>query len=196
MPTWTNAPPADQRQQSMPLVRTPAGKPLTAIVTCQDLIGCSTHYWGGHTVPCEDAECEPCAKGIPSRWHGYLSCLNAETRQHFLFEVTAHASIAFLSYRDTYASLRGCMFQARRATYSANSRVTITTKPADLEKWVLPTEPDILRILATIWSLPLAQLTPPRRPDQPAEITQPHETLQVMRGIILPGAKPNGSRPL
>lgn len=195
MPTWSNVPPSDESSHSMPLVRTPAGKPLTAVVTSTDLVGCDTHYWGGHTVPCEDPDCDACNHGIPKRWHGYVAAVNLDTRTHFIFEFTAHASLAFIGYRDQYETLRGCMFQARRATTSANSRLMIVTRPADLQKIALPAEPDVIRILATIWSLPQSALSqgPTRRDTKQVDVSS--DACRLMRGITIPGANGNADRP-
>jgi len=60
----------------LPLVRTPANRSLKAVVTSDALIGTDTHFWGGHTVPCERPECDACNHGIAYRWHGYLSAYN------------------------------------------------------------------------------------------------------------------------
>lgn len=153
MATFTNQPPPDPRGHSLPLMRTPTGRPLTGIVTSADLVGTPTHYWHGRTVPCDVENCEPCQNGMPWRWHGYVSAFQPTDALHFLYEFTARASEAFTKYRDAYASLRGCLFQARRVNMAPNARVTIRTQPADLAKVTLPQPPDLVRCLSIIWNI-------------------------------------------
>ncbi len=153
MPNYSTEPPRDPRGHSLHLVRTPTGKPLQAIVTSTDLVGCPTHFYGGRTVPCESPDCEPHRLGIPWRWHGYVSAWNTATGLHFLFEMTARMAEVFVTYRRAYDSLRGCLFRAQRVNLKANARVHIETKPADLEKIQLPKPPDLIKCLAVIWNL-------------------------------------------
>jgi len=63
MPTFTHDVPADPRGPSFPIVRTPLGRPLIAIVTSPDLVGCYTHYYKGRTIPCEGSGCNLCLDG-------------------------------------------------------------------------------------------------------------------------------------
>lgn len=153
MPTFTNSPPPDPRGHSLPLMRTPTGRPIAAIVTSADLVGTPTHFWKGRTVPCDVEHCEPCENGMPWRWHGYLSAYQDANSLHFLFEFTARASEPFLKYRQAYGSLRGCHFQARRVNFAHNARVLIQTKPGDLTKIKLPQPPDLVRCLSVIWNI-------------------------------------------
>ena len=57
MPGWSTEVPANPRGPAYPLLRTPPNKPLIAIITSADLIGCYTHYYKGRTVPCEGDNC-------------------------------------------------------------------------------------------------------------------------------------------
>lgn len=154
MPRWSNEIPDASRSPSFPLKRTPSGRGIVAIVTSDDLIGCDTHWWGGHTVPCEGENCEAHKNGIPFRWHGYLSAVDATTHLHFLFEMTAQAAEAFKDYRRAHGTLRGCIFEAKRLRSNANSRVCIRCKPADLREQHLPEAPNIRKCMAVIWNVP------------------------------------------
>lgn len=167
MPIWTNTVPQDPRGPAFQIVRTPAYKPLIAIVTCLDLVGCYTHYYHGRTVPCEGADCPAHKDGIPFRWHAYLSAFNSVNGQHFLFECTAQAAEAFTDYRDTFSTLRGCLFRATRMNQKTNGRIVIQTKPADLTKVKIPKPPDLTKCLAILWSLPI--------PDVQAETINPRK---------------------
>jgi len=95
------------------------------VITSPDLLGCNTHFFGGHTVPCETPECEACLKGIPWRWHGYLAAIQAQTHAHFIFEFTAQAGDTFREYFQLHGTLRGCIFQAERMHHRPNGRVIL-----------------------------------------------------------------------
>lgn len=154
MPTWNNTPPTTADSPALPIRRTPHLGVLQAIVTSVDLLGCDTHFFKGHTMPCERPDCEACGKNIPFRWHGYLACLDARTNVHFIFEMTAQAAEAFIEYRETHKTTRGCLFQAQRLHKRPNGRVIIQTKTAALEKLRLPKAPDLKASMAIIWQLP------------------------------------------
>lgn len=159
MPRFTNAPPSDPRGQPLPLRRCPFHRPLTAIVTCHDVVGCPTHYWGGRTVPCEEQDCEPCLAGVRWNWHGYVSAYDLNLKLHFLFEVTARCSEAFTDYRKANPTLRGCHFEATRPSGKSNGRVYLRTKTADLQKTAVPDAPNIPDVLAMIWNITPAEIS-------------------------------------
>jgi hypothetical protein len=152
---FSNRPPEAAQGHSLPLHRTPATRPIFAVVTSDDLIGLPTHFYGGRTVPCDNEDCEPCSNSVPWRWHGYVSAIGIERRLHFLFEFTAQASDSFVAYKTKYGTLRGCQFKAYRLKKLPNARVMIETTPADLTKIQLPKAPDLPRTLCTIWGIPL-----------------------------------------
>lgn len=154
MPTWTKTVPDDPRGHGFPILRTPSYKPLVATATSLDLIGTYTHFWKGRTLPCEGDGCEPCREGVPFRFHAYFAAFDSLKSLHFIFEVTAQAAEAFTAYRDTYHTIRGCQFEARRQTPKPNGRVLIRTRPADLTKLVLPEPPDVIKCLSVLWDLP------------------------------------------
>jgi len=139
----------------LPLIRTPAGKPLTAFITSDDLIGCDTHFWGGHTVPCDKPDCEACEAGSTYRWHAYLAAYNPDDQLHFIFECTAQAAAKFQEYRKEHVTLRGCHFQAYRWHGRRNGRVIIKFSPASLVPAALPNAPDLAKVMAVVWRLPL-----------------------------------------
>lgn len=63
MPTFSDNVPDDPRGPSFPIVRTPLGRPLVAIVTSPNLVGCYTHFFHGRTIPCEGSGCRLCLQG-------------------------------------------------------------------------------------------------------------------------------------
>lgn len=160
MPQFSTEPPEDLRGHALQLMRCPQMKPIKAVVTCDQLIGCKTHFFGGRTVPCEQESCPACHEGLPWRWHSYLSAYQEATKFHFLFESTARATEPFILYRKAHLSLRGCEFRAHRANSRHNARVIIETKPVDLEAFYLPPPPDLLKCLSIIWNLPEPSVKP------------------------------------
>lgn len=162
MPRWSNEPPPNPRGPSLRLIRTPAAGKLTAIVTCDDLIGCNTHYWRNRTVPCEAPACDACDQGYSWRWHAYLTCLALDTNEHVILELTATAADPLFLYRETYKTLRGCMIQASRPSSTRNGRIELRTKPANQAQITLPREIDVPAALCHIWSIPLPDVTAPR----------------------------------
>lgn len=156
--TWTTDVPTDPRGKAFPLRRAPPGGHLVAAITSEDLIGLDTHFFGGHTVPCERPDCKACSKAMPFRWHGYVAAIDATNNLHFIFEFTAQAADAFVQYRDAHGTLRGCRFEARRLNSKANGRVILSCRPVDQTKITLPNPPDIAACMSIIWNLPAGQV--------------------------------------
>lgn len=136
------------------LRRTPTSGKLVAIVTCDRLVGCPTHWFGNRTIPCEAPNCPACDKGHSWRWHGYLTAVNVKTNEHFLFEMTAQAAEPFTAYHEQHGTLRGCLFEADRLGHHHNGRVLIRCKPADLGQVHLPDPPDLVACLCHVWNVP------------------------------------------
>jgi hypothetical protein len=158
MPKWTHEVPESPRGPALPIRRTPANRPLEAIVTSEDLIGCYTHFYKGSTVPCEGDQCPAHQDGIPFRWHAYLTAVDAHNNLHFIFEVTALGAEYFTAFRDHHQTLRGCYFQAKRWNNKPNGRILIQTKPCDLAERQIPDPPDLRKCMAILWSLPAADV--------------------------------------
>lgn len=174
MPTWTKAPPDDPRGHGLPILRTPAASSLRAVITCDHLIGTDTHFWGGHTVPCERPQCEACNAGIQYRWHGYLSAYNPDDQLHFIFEMTAQAANAFNDYFKQHDTLRCCQFQAWRWKHTRNGRVIIKCERSAIAPHALPKAPDLEKIMAIIWRLPIGNVEACRPPGRRPQIAVSH----------------------
>ena len=168
MPTWSNTLPSDKSHMGFTLRRTPASGPIRAIITCESLTVCETHYWGGRTVPCERyqqnpdgtltaGDCPACNNSVPYRAHVYVSAFDPHTHEHFIFECTAHAAISFVDYEAANGKLRGCIFQAFRPKGTKNSKVVISTNIANLERITLPSSPNVILALCTIWRVPMTE---------------------------------------
>jgi hypothetical protein len=169
MPTWRNDLPNEQKHMGFQLQRTPAAGALQAIITCDDLLVCDTHFWHGRTVPCERpvadhpsadcrGSCPACAEAIPFRTHVYVSAFDGRKHEHFIFECTTHAAKPLADYRQANRTLRGCSFYANRPKGQKNSRVVIETNTVNLTKINLPQPPNITLALGVIWRLPAAAL--------------------------------------
>lgn len=179
---WTNTIPTDPRGKPFPLHRTPPTGKLVAAITSEDLTGCDTHFFGGHTVPHHNEGCEPCEKGMPFRWHGYVSAVNVTTRLHFIFEFTAQAADTFDTYRKAHGTLRGCLFEARRLHAKPNGRVMLQCKPLDQQKLHLPEPPSIPDCMAIIWNLPNGQIDTHRKINGRPAMTNTQQTQGPFNG--------------
>ncbi len=154
MPIWSNSIPEKTKQCGYDLRRTPADKPIKGLITCNAVIGCYTHWWGGRTVPCEGKTCEACKANTPARWHCYLSILESGTRDHFIFECTGKAANPLIEWLSTEPTLRGVLLYAHRPKRRRNSRVEIILTPRDNRDTIIPTAPDLVQAMSVIWQLP------------------------------------------
>ena len=154
MPTFTNSLPPKTENRGYDLRRTPPDKPIKGIITSNDIIGCYTHWWGGRTVPCEDENCEACKANTPSRWHCYLSILEAGSRDHFIFECTGKAALPLIEWRNSHGTIRGTHLTASRPKRRRNARVEIILRPFDISGIIVPEAPDLARAMAVIWQIP------------------------------------------
>lgn len=158
MPTFSNRPPDETTSHNFDVVRCPPTGRLVACITSHQLVGCPTHFYRGHTVPCEQPHCPACDEGLPWRWHGYATIWTEKTHWHQLLELTAPPAEILAEYKAKNGTLRGCVITAHRTSPRPNGRVRLTTRTADLTKIDLPNAPDLRLILAALWNLPeLAQ---------------------------------------
>jgi len=192
MPTWSTELPKAEKHMGYDLRRTPQFGRLHAIVTCDDLLVCDTHFWGGRTTPCERHQqapdgsltagnCPACNEAMPYRTHVYVSAFDTKTREHFVFECTAHAAKPLEDYRLANGTLRGCIINATRPKGLKNSKVVIETNTANLARVQLPLPPDLVLALSTIWRLPTTGLRERREKHRNPEVTTRKEALDRMR---------------
>jgi len=158
MPIWTPSPDPGDAEHAHRILRTPADKPLKAIITSPDPTGTYTHYAAGRTTPCESPNhCENCEEGHGRRWHGYLGIMLISTLEHAIFEYTAPTAEVLAGYYRQHGTLRGCGITAQRPSRKPNGRVHIATQPVDLQKWLLPDPLDVHKLLSHIWGIPTTQ---------------------------------------
>lgn len=151
---FSDRPPQESSGYNFDIIRCPPSGKLRAAITSETLVGCPTHFFRGHTVPCTGSDCSACAEGLPWRWHGYVTIFTAATHFHQLLELTAPPAEVLATYRQQHGSLRGCEIILNRTSPRPNGRVRIQTKPMDLSQVSLPQAPDLRLILATMWNLP------------------------------------------
>jgi len=154
MPTFSSAPPETDRPKNLKLIRTPIKGQLQAMVLSDEICGCSTHFWGGRTVPCEAPNCPACDDGSPTRWHGYLVIWLPNDNIKLIWEFTEGVADTLLSYRKANGTLRGCKITASRARAVPNGRVLLKTSTCDLSKFSVPPCPEVEKILLNMWDLP------------------------------------------
>jgi hypothetical protein len=192
MPTWRNELPPEGKNHGYDLKRTPTYGSLIAIITCDELLVCDTHYWHGRTTPCErecnaegrtidDTHCPPCVEKAAWRTHVYVSAFDAKKREHFIFECTTHAAKALQEYHAAANTLRGCILNACRPKGTPNGKVSILTHAADLSKCPLPAAPDIPNALAVIWRLPRTAIEEQPMKYSPTELRTNAKRLRSMR---------------
>lgn len=163
MDAWSDTPPENDERHSFDIVRTPAAKPLVAIVTSLEIVGRMTHFANNRTVPCEgEGKCPWDDAGYSARWHGYLAAVSTDSYQHFLFEFTAKAGDPFKNYLLQYNEIRACQFKSYRPSGKTNGRINISCRRLDETRLRLPDPPNVKRILCHIWNIPYTENQPTR----------------------------------
>jgi len=153
MPQWTSDPPATPSDFTFRLIRVPAARPLHCVIIAPRPTGCRTHFFKGHTIPCEDQGCEPCQQGLYWRWHAYLPALCSPGGEKVILELTAQATEQLQAALAEYRTLRGIEILAERPSKRPNGRIRITTAPGLRPETSMPPCPDVPRIMQHIWGL-------------------------------------------
>jgi len=191
MPTVTTSVPPEANRYALPLLRTPKAGALFAIITSPDLIGLDTHFWKGHTMPCEAPNCEACEHGMPTAWHGYIAVFNPASNHQALLEFTPAGGLQLEAYRDTAGTLRGANLKAERAGKRANGRLQFTLSPSDPQRVHIPDPPDLIKVLAAIWRLPAEAFTLPPAQRFDTTLNRVNTDLTALVSTI---GKPNGAK--
>jgi len=159
MPTWNDSPPPTPSDFSYRLIRVPPTKLLHCVILCPKPTGTPTHFFKGHTMPCEGKECPACQEGLLWRWHAYLPCLCTPGHEKVILELTAQACDQLTAARNEYRTLRGLEILAERPSHRPNGRIRITVAPGLRPDALLPPCPDVPAIMLHIWGLDDTKLT-------------------------------------
>lgn len=161
MLTLTDSIPDDPNDRPFPIQRVSGSRPLQCVVTIPKPLGCSTHYFGGRTVPCTEPDCLACRSGVSRRFHLYLTCYDHRTQLHFLLELTAAAAEKILVYGREHGTTRGCGLKCTRIPATANGRIHVQTTPTDPTRYPIPEPPSLPAILGRMWNIPLPMIQTP-----------------------------------
>lgn len=183
------SPPHEATRSAFRLLRTPAKGKLQLLITCDQLLGCFTHFFAGRTTPCTGEACEACHAGASARWHGYVSAIEQKTNEQVVFECTAAAAEAFGAYRAKHGTLRGCDCIASRVAPRPNARVRLQMRPLDLTGRDLPKPINLRLALCHIWGIPANETNVSDSPDAQHTIT--HTGTALPRD---PGQAPGNGR--
>ena len=153
MDAWIDRPPEPAAFAGVRLIRVPAGRTIEGIITSPSLVGCNTHYYHRHTIPCEGPSCDACREGIPARWHGYVSLWQSASHTQHALELTALAATPIIAYQDRHGTLRGATLKATRTGNRPNSPVQTIISPTDVDLRKLPAAVKLRQFLAVLWSL-------------------------------------------
>jgi len=181
MPTWSTELPTPGKHMGFELHRTPMTGSIQAVITCENILVCDTHYFGGRTIPCERPDCLACREAVPYRTHCYVSAYDHKRRDHFIFECTAHAAKPFAEQFQSAGTLRGCIFHATRPKGLKNSKVCIETNTTFKSNSQLPEPPNLILALSVIWRLPLTGLAIEHQRFHAPELHTLREPLDAMR---------------
>lgn len=185
--------PANADGQPLPIRRTPISGAIVATITTPSFVGTNTHFWGGRTTPCTPPNCDACDSGCPFRWHAYIAAIEFAKNSQFLFECTSSAAEQLEAYIRDHGTLRGCTFRASRASKRQNARVIIETHPYTGKGTDIPRAPDLPKVLARLWNIPINQiLTPNASTATPPDVAPTDRFTERMQAAA---AKPNGDQP-
>lgn len=168
--TWTRRPDAAAARGQWSLRRCPTKGTLSAVIISHDVLGRYTHYYGGRTRPCTGRDCEPCNKSMRPRWHGYLACIDLDTNEKIIVEITAIVAARVAEWFDERRTLKGSRIRLQRRSPKTNGRVTVSLAPPAAGTGELPQAPDVRPIMNRVWELhdepPVPTLTPQAIPLQ------------------------------
>lgn len=175
MPTFSSDVPIDPRGPAFPIVRTPISRPLTAIVTSPNLVGCYTHYFKGRTIPCEGSGCRLCMEGREPFTNTKGKVVHAIGKQevecdgppceacHAGLPYRWHAYQTVLTSRDHLHCLFECTAQAAE-NFTTYREAHGTIRGCEFEAWRLHSKPNG-RILIRTKPANLTGITLPMPPD-------------------------------
>lgn len=150
---WDDSHETARRKNSWQLRRTPQRAKLDAWIVSETPLGVWTHYFGGKTMPCSGDSCKACQDDRSPRKHWYLACIEKNTGDRFLLELTDRGADGVIEAAANGASLRGRHIRTWRINSRPNGAVESNIGaplPAHIK---LPPQPDIRECLITIWGV-------------------------------------------
>jgi len=148
-----NRPPEASQEFAQQIVRAPATGELHWVILSKDLIGVRTHYLNRRTQPCDLGFCSECERGLPWRWHAYLSVWNPKTNHRAVLELPAAASSTVGEFADARGTLRGSKLTCWRLGSKTNGRVQVKVIEWQSGGSVIPDAIDIERFLCHLWNV-------------------------------------------
>jgi len=144
------------KRDTAELIRTPANKPLRAIITSDKIIASPTHYESRRTIPCGGpGNCRLCERGLPWRLHGYLSILNYDNLAHQILEVPAKTYDAIAQWYKQFGTIRGLYIELSRPNQKPNGSIHAIIKKPTSQPPSLPDPLPVQWLLCKIWNVPL-----------------------------------------
>ena len=122
---WDDSHETARRKNSWQLRRTPHRAKLDAWIVSDTPLGVWTHYFGGKTMPCSGDSCKACQDDRSPRKHWYLACIEKNTGDRFLLELTDRGADGIIEAAADGTSLRGRHIR----TWRINSRQTAQSNP-------------------------------------------------------------------
>jgi len=156
MPDWSPTPPPMRHWAGVSLKRVPPGTPITGIATSEQLLGCTTHWAHGRTLPCDPPDCAHCAERLPRRWHAYLSYVDLPTGKQHVLELTGLGADGMREAIARFGQLRGLRFKAQRSNKRPNAPVQIAARIDESGTAALPPPIDVREFMTDLWATGLA----------------------------------------
>lgn len=124
---FTKAPPTSSAPSYKILV-CKADNPLLFVSVCEQYIGTMTHWFGGHTVPCEGAEdCEACNRAIRKDFKAYLAAESVQLGTRIIVQITHAVALELGRYLEYPRGLLGLKMKLSRATQADTSMLQLAT---------------------------------------------------------------------
>lgn len=93
-----------------------ASEEVAVVVLSDKMDGFISHWTGSVSIPCVEPadECDGCSKSLPTRWRGYLHCLDLHSGKEYYLEVTRGAYEQIALQLECEQGYRGMRLQIRR----------------------------------------------------------------------------------
>jgi len=109
-----------------------------------------SHWWEGHTLPCQADQCLACHKGERSRLLLYVPCWHVVWARVVLACVSEDAAAGALGCLAELDALRGRWLTLARVGRGPRSRVILAVEDSVYDG-PLPKAPDVAEVLRRVW---------------------------------------------